>query len=70
MQSLNPGTSARHGASIPQMESSQEGHLELVRYLLEAGASVNAITGTGDTALTYACENGHTDVADLLLQYG
>lgn len=52
------------------MESSQEGHLELVRYLLEAGASVNAITGTGDTALTYACENGHTDVADLLLQYG
>lgn len=24
----------------------------------------------GDTALTYACENGHTDVADLLLQYG
>ena len=26
--------------------------------------------GTGDTALTYACENGHTDVADLLLQYG
>ena len=39
MQSLNPGTSA------PLMESSQEGHLELVRYLLEAGASVNAITG-------------------------
>ena len=26
--------------------------------------------GTGDTALTYACENGHTDVADLLLQFG
>ena len=27
-------------------------------------------SGTGDTALTYACENGHTDVADVLLQYG
>ena len=26
--------------------------------------------GTGDTALTYACENGHTDVANLLLQFG
>merc|ERR1719402_1476275 len=51
------------------MEASQEGHLELVRYLLEAGANVTATTGTGDTALTYACENGHTDVADLLLQY-
>ena len=32
------------------------------------GANVNATTATGDTALTYACENGHTDVADLLLQ--
>ena len=28
-----------------------------------------SLPGTGDTALTYACENGHTDVADLLLQY-
>ena len=27
------------------MEASQEGHLELVRYLLEAGAGVNATTG-------------------------
>lgn len=30
---------------------------------------MNATTGTGDTALTYACENGHTDVADVLLQH-
>ncbi|KAK7000502.1 hypothetical protein SK128_004708, partial [Halocaridina rubra] len=37
-------------------------------YLIDAGANVNAQTSTGDTALTYACENGHTDVADLLLQ--
>ena len=40
------------------------------RYLIDAGANVNAQTSTGDTALTYACENGHTDVADLLLQAG
>lgn len=33
-------------------------------------AKVNATTGTGDTALTYACENGHTDVADILLEHG
>ena len=32
------------------------------------GANVHATTATGDTALTYACENGHTDVADVLLQ--
>ena len=57
------------GASTPLMEAAQEGHLDLVKYLLENGALVNAQTGTGDTALTYACENGHTDVSDLLLQY-
>uniref|UniRef100_A0ABM0GZC7 Ankyrin repeat domain-containing protein 17-like n=1 Tax=Saccoglossus kowalevskii TaxID=10224 RepID=A0ABM0GZC7_SACKO len=34
------------------------------------GASVHAQTGTGDTALTLACENGHTDVADVLLAAG
>lgn len=33
-------------------------------------ANVNATTGTGDSALTYACENGHTEVADVLLEHG
>ena len=28
------------------------------------------VSGTSDTALTYACENGHTEVADLLLKGG
>jgi ankyrin repeat protein len=42
----------------------------LNRYLLNAGADVHAQTQTGDTALTYACENGHTDVAELLLRAG
>ena len=32
------------------------------------GANVHAQTQTGDTALTYACENGHTSVAEVLLQ--
>lgn len=31
---------------------------------------MKAQTGTGDTALTYACENGHTDVAEVLLDHG
>lgn len=35
-----------------------------------AGSNVHAQTGTGDTALTYACENGHTDVAEVLLAHG
>ena len=37
---------------------------------MTSGAKVDAATATGDTALTYACENGHTSVAEVLLDYG
>ncbi|XP_031786075.1 ankyrin repeat and KH domain-containing protein mask isoform X6 [Nasonia vitripennis] len=67
---IKAGADIELGASTPLMEAAQEGHLDLVRYLLETNANVHAQTQTGDTALTYACENGHTDVADLLLQFG
>ncbi|KAL0275144.1 UNVERIFIED_CONTAM: hypothetical protein PYX00_003100 [Menopon gallinae] len=68
---LKAGADLELGASTPLMEAAQEGHIELVRYLLEYyHANVNAQTQTGDTALTYACENGHTNVASLLLMYG
>ncbi|XP_063908779.1 ankyrin repeat domain-containing protein 17 isoform X5 [Zophobas morio] len=67
---LKGGADIELGASTPLMEAAQEGHLDLVKFLLENDANVHAQTQTGDTALTYACENGHTDVADYLLQYG
>ncbi len=67
---IKAGADIEAGASTPLMEAAQEGHLELVKYLLENKATVNAQTTTFDTALTYACENGHTDVADLLLKFG
>ena len=35
-----------------------------------SGANIHAHTQSGDTALTYACENGHTDVAEVLLEHG
>lgn len=58
------------GCSTPLMEASQEGHIDLVKYLIKEGSDVHALTGTHDSALAYACENGHTDVADVLLQAG
>ncbi|XP_076074995.1 ankyrin repeat and KH domain-containing protein 1-like isoform X3 [Mytilus galloprovincialis] len=67
---IKAGADYELGCSTPLMEAAQEGHLELVKYLLKAGSNVHAQTGTGDTALTYACENGHTDVAEVLLQHG
>ncbi|PVD39591.1 hypothetical protein C0Q70_02226 [Pomacea canaliculata] len=67
---IKAGADIELGCSTPLMEAAQEGHLDLVRYLLGAGANVHAQTGTCDTALTYACENGHTDVAEVLLEHG
>lgn len=65
-----PGADIELGASTPLMEASQEGHVDIVKFLLERGAKVHAETSTGDTALTYACANGHTLIADILLQCG
>ncbi|XP_033101464.1 ankyrin repeat domain-containing protein 17-like [Anneissia japonica] len=67
---IEVGADMELGCSTPLMEASQEGHVDLVKYLLYQGANVHATTATGDTALTYACENGHTDVADVLLAFG
>lgn len=52
------------------MEAAQEGHVGIVKFLIERGANIHADTSTGDTALTYACANGHTIIADILLQCG
>lgn len=40
------------------------------RYLLDRGADIRRQTQTGDTALSYACENGHLPVAELLVDFG
>lgn len=52
------------------MEAAQEGHANIVKYLVESGADVKATTKTGDCSLTYACAHGHTIIADMLLQFG
>lgn len=47
------------------------GHLHCVQMIYHfTGANVHAETATKDTAITYACANGHTNVAALLLDYG
>ncbi|XP_043657224.1 ankyrin repeat and KH domain-containing protein mask isoform X5 [Drosophila teissieri] len=67
---IKEGANLELGASTPLMEASQEGHTDLVSFLLKKKANVHAETQTGDTALTHACENGHTDAAGVLLSYG
>ena len=48
----------------------QEGHLEIVRLLLEAGAAPNQARNDGATPLFAACYGGHLEVAKLLSSYG
>ena len=66
----NLGADIELGASTPLMEAAQEGHVDIVKFLIEKGANIHAETNTMDTALTYACANGHTTIADILLQCG
>lgn len=47
------------------------GDIDSVRELLEGGIDVDAVTErTGSTALHRACREGHTAVAQLLLESG
>ena len=54
------------------MEAADEGHVEVVRLLLESGADINTQEdyGNGATALMEAAGNGHVEVVRLLLENG
>ena len=45
------------------------GHGDILMYLLEGGADVNAHDRIGRTALHWAAEHGHRDVVALLLSH-
>ena len=46
----------------------QNGHLEIVRLLLEAHADKDVVTQYGDTALHLAAHNGNLEIVQLLLE--
>lgn len=48
------------------MTAAAEGQLEVVRLLLDRGADRTIKDTDGDTALSFARQNGHTDVVELL----
>ena len=49
------------------MLAAREGHIELARLLVAAGADVNAVGGDGKTALALAIFNGNYEVASFLV---
>jgi ankyrin repeat protein len=48
--------------------SFRNGHVAVVRALLERGANIEAKEGDGSTPLYVAAQNGHVDVVKLLLK--
>jgi uncharacterized protein len=55
----------------PLVMAAYEGHTDIVRLLLEAGADVTAVDpGMKATALHAAAYAGRTDAAQLLIEYG
>lgn len=57
------GWTALHGAA-------QRGRMDIVRILLDAGAEVNPLDGSGCTPLDLARRKHRIDVMELLRQYG
>ena len=52
------------------MYAAEDGHVEVVRLLLEHGADINAPSKYGSTAWNFAAWGGHVEVVRLLLEHG
>ena len=54
----------------PLIMAALNGHIKIVKLLVEANADINAKNTSGVTALMAATQNGHTAIAELLREYG
>jgi uncharacterized protein len=62
--------SIQEGGVLLLSAAAEHGLVSLAKQLIESGANVNARLRGEDTALMDACEMGHREVVDLLLQAG
>jgi ankyrin repeat protein/L-ascorbate metabolism protein UlaG (beta-lactamase superfamily) len=59
-----------HNEKAPLHWAAQGGHLELAKYLVARGASVDAPNIQKETPLVYAAESGHLKLAEMLIAKG
>ena len=59
-----------NGGYLALHEAALKGHLDMVKFLLKAGSSVNQPAANGDTPLHDSAENGHVAVVKLLMEKG
>jgi uncharacterized protein len=64
------GAEINHPGWTPLIYAATGGHADVARYLIDAGANVNAASPNGTTALMMAVRGGHAAVVDLLLDRG
>ena len=58
------------GGCTALMAASEEGHTDIVKLLIDAGAGVNYQDEEGYTALMYASKYGHKEISKLLREAG
>lgn len=54
----------------PLSYAAWNGHVDIIRFLVQHGATVDAVSASGDAPVTYACINGHSQAVDALLELG
>ncbi|HUI07688.1 MAG TPA: ankyrin repeat domain-containing protein [Verrucomicrobiae bacterium] len=68
---LDAGANVNAGKNVPPLiDAAYYGNVEIVRMLLEKGATVDCQNKHGLTPLNWAAGNGHADVARLLIEHG
>lgn len=66
----NPDARTLLSRDTPLIKAAANGHIEVVKLLLEQGADVNRHNEGGETPLHYAARNGHVEVMEILLDHG
>ena len=66
----NINTKTRKESQSSLHIASKNGHIDMVKYLIEKGASINDADISGDTPLDIAMKNGHSEVVKHLILKG